>query len=63
MLPQSYAGRKLANLASIELWPTKEAGTLPVTRVPFTEKDFPVLIKYATDTDMKLLRHQTCSSE
>ncbi|MBN6397312.1 DUF4056 domain-containing protein [Escherichia coli] len=63
MLPQSYSGRKLASLASIELWPTKEAGTLPVTRVPFTEKDFPVLIKYAADTDMKLLKRQMCPSE
>lgn len=52
-LPQYYRGWSLADLASFELWRTNNPGNLPVTALPFTEKDFPALTAHAAAEDKK----------
>ncbi|EMD0832212.1 DUF4056 domain-containing protein [Morganella morganii] len=52
-LPQYYRGWSLADLASFELWRTNSPGNLPVTALPFTEKDFPALTAHAAAEDKK----------
>ncbi|EMD6373107.1 TPA: DUF4056 domain-containing protein [Morganella morganii] len=52
-LPQYYRGWPLADLASFELWRTNNPGNLPVTALPFTEKDFPALTAHAEAEDKK----------
>ncbi|MBC3996845.1 DUF4056 domain-containing protein [Morganella morganii] len=52
-LPQYYRGWSLADLASFELWRTNNPGNLPVTALPFTEKNFPALTAHAESEDKK----------
>lgn len=52
-LLQYYRGWSLADLASFELWRTNNPGNLPVTALPFTEKDFPALTAHAAAEDKK----------
>lgn len=52
-LPQHYRNWSLADLAVFELWPARNMGNLPATLLPFTERDFPALIRHAAAVDAK----------
>lgn len=52
-LPQYYRNWSLADLAAFELWPAHDMGKLPATLLPFTESDFPALIRHAAAVDAK----------